>query len=393
MTIDPERIRKHLNVRSLTMADAGQDDERPFAPIELGGAQPVQGQATPSMIGEIEWFDDLTPSLTSQYIIKELLDRTAMSVIYGPSNSGKTFFALDLAYHVAIGRDWRGRRVNSGVVLYLAAEGGNGIANRIVALRQSDRSTDVPLALRRAGLDLLHPQADVQRVIDLAASLESRGKVVLIVIDTLSRVLAGGDENGPADMTAFVKNVDRIRLATNTHIMVVHHTGKDTAKGARGHSSLRAATDTEIEITLDEAGNRTATVQKQRDHRGGDAFGFALSDVEIGVDQDGDPVRTCIVVEAEASRARSLTVKQRTAMHALDDALEAHGERKTGNDWPPCKVVPVEHWRSEYYRRIVADTDNPDSRKKAFQRVREALQERGVIAFFDQHVWRVSDAA
>ncbi|MEX6506956.1 helicase RepA family protein [Jiella sp. M17.18] len=370
--------------------------DRPCAPIEadqrfpMGQNDPLEFRRLP-MLGEIEWFDDLKPALTSHYIVKGLLDSAAMSVIYGPSNSGKTFFALDLAYHVASDQEWRGRRVNGGIVLYLAAEGGNGIANRIVALRDHHGASSVDLALRRAGLDLLNPNADVQRVIDLSASLAGRGKVVLIVVDTLSRVLAGGDENGPVDMTAFVKNVDRIRAETGAHVMVVHHTGKDAAKGARGHSSLRAATDTEIEITADESGTRTATVQKQRDHQGGDTFGFTLSSVEIGTDQDGDPVRTCIIVDAEPSKARKLTVRQRTALDALDDALQAHGEHKSGKDWPNCPIVLVDHWRTSCNRRGLCESDLPDTRKKAFQRVRNDMQEKGLVAFFDSYVWRTAD--
>jgi RecA-family ATPase len=255
------------------------------------------------MIEEVEWFDEIAPVLSSAYVIKGLLDQGAMSVVYGPSNSGKTFYALNLAYHAAAGLPWRERRVDAGGVLYLAAEGGNGIANRIVALRQTSKSTNVPLALRRAGLDLLHPEADVQRIIDLAAELTRRSPLRMIVIDTLSRVLAGGDENGPTDMTAFVKNVDAIRLATASHVMVVHHTGKDLARGARGHNSLRAATDTEIEIAVDDFDNRSAKVMKQRDHGGGEQFYFGLQKVDLGHDQDGEAVTSCVLTETEEPAA------------------------------------------------------------------------------------------
>jgi len=83
---------------------------------------------------------------------------------------------------------------------------------------------------------------------------------------------------------------------------VVHHTGKDVARGARGHNSLRAATDTEIEIQIDEDGARTAAVTKQRDHSGGESFSFELHHVPLGNDQDGDPVSSCVVVYTEARK-------------------------------------------------------------------------------------------
>lgn len=264
---------------------------------------PVAQEASfdaPKRAADLEWFDDVHVSLTANYIIKGVLDQGAMSVVYGPSNSGKTFFALDMAFNVAIGAQWRGRRVKPCAVLYLAAEGGRGVSNRIAALRATTGVCEVPFALKRAGLDLLHDQADLQHICDLAAEVmaQKEGLPLLIVIDTLSRVMAGGDENSAADMTALIRNIDAIREATKAHICLVHHTGKDTARGARGHSSLRAATDTEIEVQAD-GESRAAFVSKQRDNPGGETFPFTLKAVQLGVDQDGDEVVSCVVEVAD----------------------------------------------------------------------------------------------
>ena len=138
----------------------------------------------------------------------------------------------------------------------------------------------------------------------LIKEIKKHGEFDLIVIDTLSRVMAGGDENSAADMTALIRNVDAIRATTGAHILTVHHTGKDTARGARGHSSLRAATDTEIEIA-NEDGARAAVVTKQRDHNGGETFAFDLKSVSLGHDQDGDEVTSCVVepVDSEDFKA------------------------------------------------------------------------------------------
>src|SRR5690606_1496170 len=114
--------------------------------------------------------------------------------------------------------------------------------------------------------------------------------VGLIVVDTLSRALAGGDENASTDMGALVRNVDALRRKVRAHIMLVHHSGKDRAKGARGHSLLRAATDTEIEISKGEI-----VVTKQRDIDGSFSRGFVLEPVEIGRDAEGDPVTSCTI--------------------------------------------------------------------------------------------------
>jgi len=42
--------------------------------------------------------------LTNDCLLKNWLDENAISVVYGDSNCGKSFFAADLAYHVAAGQ-------------------------------------------------------------------------------------------------------------------------------------------------------------------------------------------------------------------------------------------------------------------------------------------------
>ena len=113
----------------------------------------------------LEWFGDIAPAMVSPYIVKGVIDEGAMYVIYGPLNSGKTFFAMDLVFNIAIGAAWRGRRIKQSSILYLAEEGGRGILNRVVALKQKTGICNVPMAIKRAGLDLLRDSADVQHFI------------------------------------------------------------------------------------------------------------------------------------------------------------------------------------------------------------------------------------
>jgi hypothetical protein len=248
------------------------------------------------------WARDAEPRLKAGgTLVKGLLDEGAMSVVYGPSNVGKSFFVLDLAFHIAAQWEWRGRKIKqAGGVIYIAAEGGYGIANRLAALKLHYGLTeddDIPLAVIPCPIDLLNPEADVPNLLRLIDDVEGQldMPVVMVVIDTLSRALVGGDENGAPDMGAFVANVDRIRQV-GPHCLIVHHTGKDAAKGARGHSSLRAAVDTEIELRPGSAGKEAiASVVKQRDMPGDDAFAFDLIDVELGYDEDGDAVGSAVV--------------------------------------------------------------------------------------------------
>lgn len=347
---------------------------------------------------DIEWFDDVMPSLADGYLVKGVLACGAMSVIYGPSNSGKTFFALDLAFNIAIGASWRGQRVKQGCVLYLAAEGGRGVVNRIAALKSEHGICDVPLALKRAGLDLLHDQADLQHIVDLAVAVNERapGLPLLIVIDTLSRVMAGGDENSAADMTALIRNVDAVREATGAHVMVVHHTGKDAARGARGHSSLRAATDTEIEVG-NESGARAAMVTKQRDYQGGETFAFGLKTVSLGFDQDGDEVTSCVV---EASDTADFTAARKAAkgrgknqqiiMEAFDQLIsEGFGKGNPGGVGMP---EPGQFWAVDIseLRRVAQGKMAGESTAKLFRTAWEALTASdGVFCAGNNLAWRI----
>jgi hypothetical protein len=82
-------------------------------------------------------FDEAAASAlttASRPLIKGIQDQGAMTVLYGESNAGKTFIAMDMAYHVARGLPWAGRRTAALPVLYVAAEGGQGARKRAAAL-------------------------------------------------------------------------------------------------------------------------------------------------------------------------------------------------------------------------------------------------------------------
>jgi hypothetical protein len=367
------------------------------SPAALQIATEPSFDAPPKQLPPLEWFDDVEAAISDAYMVKGILSQGAMSVVYGPSNSGKTFLALDMAFHIAIGAPWQGRRVVQSGVLYLAAEGGRGVTNRIAALKAETGVCDVPLALRRAGLDLLHSQANLQELVDLAQGVKEKFPELplLIVIDTLSRIMAGGDENSAADMTALIRNIDAIREATGAHIMLVHHTGKDTARGARGHSSLRAATDTEIEVGNDN-GARAALVTKQRDYQGGETFAFTLKSVVLGVDQDGDEVTSCVVevVDGEEHKAavaqkKGLGGNQKLIADVFDQMLgDGLGKPNPGGTGMPESgkfwTVELEELRRLARGKMVAT----DTRSAFNQAMRVLTADRGIFATGGNLVWR-----
>lgn len=276
--------------------------EKPVSASTLAGKLKVAVPAARTLKPLI-WLAEVEPVLSQAYIVRDLIAAGSAVVIYGDSNSGKTFFALDLCLHVATGRPWRGHRVQRGLVVYVAAEGGHGIRNRLAAYRQAAPwAKGAPFATLPQSVDLLNQHEGTGPLIDvIRAAEETAGqKAAAIVLDTLARVMAGGNENEARDMSAFIANVDRIRADTGAAVLIVHHAGKDATKGARGHSSLRAAVDTEILIEGQE-GTRTATVCKQRDMPTGQRYAFDLVPVQVGIDaEDGSAITSCVVAVTDA---------------------------------------------------------------------------------------------
>jgi hypothetical protein len=344
---------------------------------------------------------EIQPALGRRYLVKGWLDRGAFSVVYGESNVGKTFFALDLAMHVAAGWDWHGNRIPgndhyAGPVVYVAGEGGLGIQNRIEAIRRErpylmDRTEQAgDFVLLPTSLDMCG--AGDSRALEAAIEVVAR-KPALLVIDTLARAFGGGDENTAKDMGAFVRNIDGLRMHTHSHVMVIHHSGKDTSKGARGSGSLRAAADTEIELTRNGL-VIVAETKKQRDMPSGAVFAYTLQTVDLGRDEDGDRVTSAVVekTDAPAKRAPRLKGQALIAMQAFGDALADHGVTKTGEAFPSNrKCVPLDHWREYCDRHKLTDGDSDSAKRQAFGRAWKGLQERGLIRVLDDHAWRCGD--
>jgi hypothetical protein len=246
--------------------------------------------------------NEIAGSIETPDFVQGLLVEGAMSVIYGPSNCGKSFWSLHLAAAVAMGQPFFGREVEQGAVLYFGLEGKSGTSNRVAAMKQKGLlADDAPLHLCFSPLSLLDEKhaALVAATVSRIENLEGC-KLKLIVIDTYARAMAGGDENSGKDTSEVVATVDAIRMASEAHVMLIHHCGKDEARGARGHSSLRAAADTEIEITRpDTTSPSVVSVKKQRDLPIAEITCFKLVPVHLGFDRRDAPITSCVVKHDE----------------------------------------------------------------------------------------------
>jgi hypothetical protein len=366
------------------LADGVVDAVRKIAVTRAGDGTPYQ------------WASALKAEGSTDEFVEGVLARGAMGVIYGESGSGKTYLALDLSCRVALGWPWLGRRTERGPVLYVAAEAGGSIANRLKAFRDHHGVSDLDVAVVTIPVDLRDPNGDTRRIIAAIRNIErERGEPVLLcVVDTLSRAFGSGNENASEDMGALVRNSDLIRHETGANVLWVHHCGKDAAKGARGHSLLRAATDTEIEVT-NRDGFVVAKITKQRDGHAGDELAAKLIAVDVGVSKWGTPTTACVVEPLEAAplgvkRAKSLTANETNALEALRVAIADHGERVPATSAIPSGVVAVglERWRFKYQLIDRLDLESADpkelgretsARKTRFLRARNQLRAAGVI--------------
>jgi len=286
--------------------------------------------------------------------VQNLLTAGGASVVYGPSNTGKSFWVLELAASVATGRPFMDSlEVDQGAVIYFALEGIHGARNRIHALTSVGRLGAEPLLYLCFDPLSLLDQKDVDRMIAKIKEVERLGGVPckLVIIDTLARAMPGGDENQGKDMGKYVYGKDRIRAETGAHVLSVHHSGKNEDNGARGHSSLRAAMDTEIRVSRPSGGLVSlVTVTKQRDLPAINPMAFSLETVELGMDRRGNAITSCVVNpegEIPSSQSKSPGRKAKCTPEDLLSLLPA----ASVNDWQDRAEKEFGIKRSQFYKQ------------------------------------------
>jgi hypothetical protein len=393
-----EYARELRRVRRLRDFDWLADDLRAFVRQQEPGEDPAEyvtrklrelpGDDADLHTIPYTLFADARPLLTNLWLVKGILPRRGVAVIYGPSGGGKTFVALDMLLHIARGVAWRGRKTARAAVLYLAPDGGSVVANRLAAYRRHHGITDGDLVVVSSAVDLLGKVSagDLGRVDGLIAHVERVHdmRIAVIVVDTVSRAMPGGDENQPADMSRFVDNLGRLSAGGERLTVGIHHTPKSDDTILRGHSSLHGAADCELNVV-----DQTIRVAKQRDGEDGIQFGFRLEVVEIGRDEDGDAVTSCVAVASDVAATKRITGAASIALRLLHNAIIDAGETPPACTHIPSNVLSVrmEIWRRYCDSGQVSDGDTPDARRKAFKRAAVRLQELGAIGVWGGWAW------
>ena len=314
--------------------------------------------------------------------VRGVLPAVGLAALYGPSASGKSFLAFDMAAAIAEGQRWFDCRVESAPVVYAALEGEAGFKLRAQAWEVS-RGRALPDGLRM----MLQPfkLTDGQDVLDLTAVVPA-GAVV--VVDTLNRAAPTADENSSRDMGEILEAAKTLQTLTRGLVLLVHHTGKNAAAGLRGHSSLFAAMDAAIEVSRD-GDRREWKVAKSKDGIDGEARPFKLKVETLGVEETGEAITSCVVVRDNAVEdVRAVKLPQGGNQKIVLTALRAmFKDGITGKPGAPAlaKCVELEAAITFAASALLVAPD-----RKA-ERAREAitgLVARGVLGCNEGWIWQ-----
>ena len=321
-------------------------------------------------------------------LVKGLLGVGEMSVFFGEPKCGKSFLVTHLGLAIAAGQDWAGKKVKHGPVVYVAAEGAGGFAKRIEAHSQhNDGIEGAQFYSIMTSVNMLDPEADLEPLIYWIRHYGA----LLVVLDTLSRTMQGGNENSPDHMGAYIANCDKIREETGAHVLIIHHKPKGSDKNTpRGHSSLFGAVDALVRISKSTSGS-VAIIEASKDDAGGWKVGFNLKVIEVDKDEDGEAITSCAGVisdEVPEDAEKPLSLSQSEFMHALWAVLTTHGisvqNHPTINNGTKCirseklKVEFCARWDGKY-----------EAQSRAYNRVRDDLRKKGRIGFRDGFIWDV----
>jgi hypothetical protein len=321
----------------------------------------------------------------AQYnLIDGLIGHRMLMLHFGPSGAFKTATAIDMAMHIVLGWPWCGRDVAKGSVIYLAPEGAHSVSLRHRAwckYHGIDPEDDtIPFRLVPARIDLCRTEDDARAIIaNIKAAEAEIGAPKLVIGDTVSRALAGGDENSPADMGALVRNADLIREETGATVDLIHHSPLSDSERSRGHQALNNASEVRLcSSTITDTLFKITAPHLKDGPSGSISILFDARTIEVGKNDKGDPVCGIVAVQSEVKpagergrpKARQLTDRQLRALQALQE------EARTAKRWEFSADEVVQLW----IKGGAIDGDKPENAQRArASELRTQLANRGLI--------------
>lgn len=269
-----------------------------------------------------------------RWLIKNVLPATGIALLYAKPGECKSFLAIDLAEGIAHGTEAWGQKFDPGSVVYVVAEGFEGLGKRMQGWR--DFHDKIP-----AGDNFIaYPQAvdfrDTAKVDEFVRGMlhelsKQSDPLRLLIIDTLSQNFGGGDENSQSAMSAFISNIQRIVAQFNCLALILHHTPRSNPESTRGSNVADGAADAML-LVSQQGDKQLVTVTKQKE---GESGGSLLFDRHVvSVDVNGVEETTLVMQFRKHQsgtsnpKKESLGVKQALALKVLVDAKAPLNEQE-----------------------------------------------------------------
>lgn len=323
-----------------------------------------------------------------EWLIKNVLEKDCLSVIWGEPGQGKTFVALDMALSIATGTSWHGNQSDKGTVFYIAGEGHNGLARRLSAWKISRGydQHDIELYISKTPAMLDEPEGVSYVHRSITAICADTGAVPsLIVVDTLARNFSG-DENSSRDMGSFISSLDHLRASWNATVLIIHHSGKDKQRGARGSIALKGAIDSEYAVSMDESKVILLENHKMKDGERPNSMFFSLDNVDLPLtDDDGNTVTSCVTRKLDgytpAPILPAIGANQQKALSALQDLTEEHQSNIEASGNTNEARVHLDDWRKRCIGQGMV--------RQRFNEAFKSLQQKGLIKQREPYVYLV----
>lgn len=381
--------------------------------------------ALPAMPGWMRnsWIDEIEVA-DEKWLVDRLVPAKAYMGLFGRRGSAKSFLALDLAYRLALGLPFLGRRTRRSGVLYCVGEKASPVNKRVAAwkLVNCEPAIGAPLDVRWGVPDLLDPymmDAFAENLLAAKADFETRGAPLgLVVIDTLARALPTAHASDFDAANRAITAIQTLVERTGVTVMPVAHVAKAQGSDSqKGPGEWEDAAEALLRVERKEGSDvRLVTNTKQSDEKDGDVWAFELAVVQVEVSSDGEPIRSCAVVEVDPgddalnpnkrlkpAKAPPLTVPAeivRAALTRMIDDGRAEIVPPFPGVRPGTKGARFDPLREAAYALDLHRACEPppgaeakivkawvDSRRKAFQRGVDFLMSRGLTRQEGGWVW------
>jgi len=326
------RPREGRPISFATVIKMAQDADPARFVIAASGLRPLTVEEpslnTAGFDGKIKIFGSPLKVRREVWLIDKILPKAKFAMVYGPPGSGKTFIILDMAFAIGRGIEWQGRATKKMKVLYIAAESQLGMQKRIVGYYLANKiplGTDLGVHFIFDSPNVRSPEdlRELKKTIDDVT--EHHGGYDAVIFDTLARVSTGTDENSSKDAGEVIDAIEKMVDSISAMGIVLHHTGKDITKGARGSTAYTGALDTQIEISREGERHQLRTT-KQKDGEDDVKVGFKLTQIWMPVTggESGEMVSTCVVEKSELPVATAPAAKGPRAVGRRLGRLEQH---------------------------------------------------------------------